>query len=372
MRCILMISVLSAIAGCSDQQQPPFKLVPIANPNLKSRHVTPGELPALTLSPPTDSTPGHERIEVWIASLSQIDSPDFGFSPTLSGSAFLPIEGKTSVGALVFTDHRIQSSDALKQLVAAGAAALPALLAHLDDTTPTRLTIHQSNMFFENELQSNPISRREQSVLQAQSWAPNSALNGNDRSTYTVKVGDICFVAIGQITGRGYQAVRYQPSMCIVINSSTDNVVLCARVRAMWESDDARQMLFDSLLQDYATKGILNDGSLDGWRLASPLQTEAAMRLLYYFPAESAGMIADRLDQLCVTQAVPSGVLPEEYSDRSPGLQRELINGVRTKPFIAATAWSQHPEIVAAVAGIADRTDDDSIRALVVPTEPAQ
>ena len=108
-------------------------------------------------------------------------------------------------------------------------------------------------------------------------------------------------MAIGQIVGRGYQAVRYQPTACIVINSPTEDQELRKQVRAIWESKDPRQRLFESLLTDYATVADYVDGeSFDIWGMAGDLQCEAAMRLLYYFPKESAPLIAKRLRDLRV------------------------------------------------------------------------
>ena len=50
-------------------------------------------------------------------------------------------------------------------------------------------------------------------------------------------------------------------------------------VREIWSSTNASQRLFDSLLFDYATPGVFNGESLDGWDVGSKLQCEAALRL---------------------------------------------------------------------------------------------
>jgi hypothetical protein len=94
----------------------------------------------------------------------------------------------------------------------------------------------------------------------------------------------VCFVAIGQIVGRGYSAVRYQPSMCIVINSTTASAELRDAVRTIWTSDEPRQHLLDSLLRDYSTEVAFNGKSLDGWAAGSNFKCSSAMRMLFYFP----------------------------------------------------------------------------------------
>ena len=101
--------------------------------------------------------------------------------------------------------------------------------------------------------------------------------------------------------------------------------------------------LFSSLLMDYSTRGPGGPEKLTaGWEMASSVQCDAALRLLYYFPKDSARLIAQRLRNLDVhpTKSV-----------------RELIrtmvtNGVRQDEFIRATSWSQEPAIRTAAAGM--------------------
>ncbi|WP_145169040.1 hypothetical protein [Rubripirellula lacrimiformis] len=304
-----------------------------------------------------------------IASLAAIESPDVGLSATISGSVFLPVEGQVNAGALLLTDHKIKSSDALKQLVSIGPGALPALLAHLDDPTPTKLKIEHGGsfgaMWFASEIRGNPVSRVEQSVLQARLRNKEDAFHGDYVDSYTVKVGDVCLVAVGQITGRAYQAVRYQPTACIVLNSPTDDPDLCSQIRAIWQSDDPTQRLFDSLLFDYATRGKYNGVSLDGWSVGSDLQKESAMRLLYYYPDTSGRLIAGRLRGLDVRKAGPPSSQPATDSEMDVWISREVANGVRTDEFIEAVVWCKHPAIVAEIKSIANRTDDDDIIKLV-------
>jgi hypothetical protein len=389
MRYVIAMSIAFSFSGCTEQRSPiqpsrvsdpqditapasqpetvaqPFS--PIQHPDLNSDVVTLTEIPKHTVS--SDSSPpySNEQIEELIASLASIESPDFGLSPTMSGHAFLPIEGQTIAGALLITDHKITSSDALKRLVTIGPIALPALLAHLDDAAPTKLKIDHGfgGMWFENELWSNPVNRKEQAVLQSRQRNTSDPFAGNQVNSYTVKVGDICLVAIGQITGRGYHTVRYQPTACIIINSPTHDPELCALIRAMWQSINPRQELFNSLLLDYATRGKFNGNSLDGWDVGSSLQIEAAMRMLYYFPTDCASVIADRIDQMDVTRTGSPINEPAGESELDAFMKREVANGVRTYDFIAAVVWSPHSSIVAAIKRVADRTDDEDIIRLV-------
>jgi hypothetical protein len=208
-----------------------------------------------------------KRITGLIAALAEIASPDVGFSSTLGGHAFSPIAGRVERGpgilgiegpggGMVPFDHKLRPAAALRSLVELGPRALPFLLDALNDRTPTRLTVkHDSGfggMWLANELRGNPLNPVEQRVLATRKKAKRE-FPDNHLNSYTVKVGDVCLVAIGQIVGRDYQAVRYQPTACIVLNSPTEDAELCAQVRAIWSSKDPDRKLLDSLLLDYAT-----------------------------------------------------------------------------------------------------------------------
>jgi hypothetical protein len=212
--------------------------------------VKPGKIPELRLtSGPPVAEPQARRIRELIASLATLDAPDFGLSASLSGSAFAPLPGQSQTGALLLTDHGLQPSEALKELVTLGPDALPFLLDALDDKTPTKLIVNHGSMWHAAELYLNPVNPAEQAAARAAAVDPRRQEEPVD--SYTVKLGDVCFVAIGQIVGRPYQAVRYQPSMCIVLNCPAHDPKLCAEVRSIWGAKDPRRKLFDSLRADY-------------------------------------------------------------------------------------------------------------------------
>lgn len=273
---------------------------------------------------------------------------------------------------------------ALRRLVKWGPKSVPYLLAALDDSTPTRLsvshdkilpvpfhlTLHESypvtgpisgGMWHTSELPVNPLNVRESLV---QLLLPSPGIEKGLHTSkylgsYTVTIGDVCFVALGQIVNRNYEAVRYQPTALVFINSPTIDHELCAQVRAVWSSDDPHRLLFDSLLRDYATRMHPDGQSLNAWEVGS-LQTEAARRLLYFYPEETASVIAARLRSLDVGRTD----LPGSISKAGPGdlfTKREIANGVSTSEFIKAIAWSDHRLIDAAMAELAKRTEDPEL-----------
>ena len=118
---------------------------------------------------PPISKEDEARIRELIKNLANISSPDFGFSPTMSGGAFAPIPTARQAGAMLLTDHQLKTSDDFVELVKLGPRALPFLLKALDDQTATELVLTHDNVFggmwFANELRGNPGNDAEQKVL---------------------------------------------------------------------------------------------------------------------------------------------------------------------------------------------------------------
>ncbi len=309
-----------------------------------------GRVESIKLEPHSLADKAEEtKILKLIKNLAKIENPDFGLSPTFSGQAFAPIASARKAEAFLITDHHVKESNDFAELVKLGPRALPFLLKALDDQTPTKLVVHHEGvmgrMWFANELRGNPGNDEEQKVL---ATVPKREFGDSldSLSSYTVKIGDVCFVIIGQIVGRRYLTVRYQPTMCIVVNSPTHDAVMAGQVRAIWSSEDPAQHLLDSLLMDYASRGIFNGKSLDGWDVGSSLQIEAAMRMLYYYPRETTNLIAARLRSLDVRKLDMNG---------------DVANGVRADEFVNAVAWSEEPAIREELQRIFQNTTDPKI-----------
>ena len=322
-----------------------------------------GELRQIKSPPETPLTDGDKaEIKRRIRNLAKISNPDFGLSPTFSGSAFAPIAEAREAGTMLLTSHNVKTSPDLVELVKLGPKALPFLLTAIDDQTATKLVIPShwafGMMSFRNELSGNPANTNEQALVNS---APelDPFPSGQPPASYTVKVGDVCFVIIGQIVGRPYSAVRYQPSGIIVINSPPGEKSLATRVRSIWSHQLAKQSLLNSLLLDYATEAITDGKSLDGLGRASYFQCGAAMRLLYYFPKESSEFIAERLRKLDVRGGRNGSV----YSDSQlkDYMQRELENKVGTVDFLKAVAWCRQPVVLKEVQSVFERTTDAEI-----------
>jgi HEAT repeat protein len=320
----------------------------VAHLNVRLGKVPPVKLEAR----PAPSAEQKKRIKALIAQLAEIKEPDFGMSATLTGQAFAPVAGHATMQAGLITDHRLKTSDAFRRLVAMGPEALPFLLEALEDKTPTRLKVglEIATVFTGGtQLEGNPLNASERRLLSQETTTDDEEDDFSMQRDYVLKVGDVCFVAIGQIVGRPYNAARYQPTAMIVVNNPAETKVLRERVRALWSSDDPAKKLLNSLLIDYATEGLFNGKNLNNWSEGNDRQVEAVVRLLYYYPKETAPLIAARLRGFDVKES-------EDW------MRRDVKNGVRIRDFIKAVSWCKAPGIQEALAGIGKRTDDPLIK----------
>lgn len=247
--------------------------------------------PSIKLDPQLFAVTDDEKrkIAALIDRLAEIKDPDYGIAPWMSGSQFAPIKESATFGAGILMNHGLKSNEALEQLVALGPKALPQLLERLSDSKPTKLVMEHEGGFggqwYGREIQLNEANPVEQQIKTTHGdfFGRDLRFNGKDVRSHTVTVGDVCFVIIGQIVNRSYQAVRYQPTACRVINSPSHDPKIAEIVRTIWKSDQPAQKLIDSLLIDLGTKDSDN------------LECGSAMRLLYYFPNQSAELIAKRI-----------------------------------------------------------------------------
>jgi hypothetical protein len=94
---------------------------------------------------------------------------------------------------------------------------------------------------------------------------------------YQIKIGDVCFVLIGQIVNRNLNAARYQPTGGQIVNSPIVKPSLAEKVRADWAGLDAKGHE-TSLREDLKTR---------------PLFGDALVRLRFYYPNAYAALDGD-------------------------------------------------------------------------------
>ncbi len=203
--------------------------------------------------------PAADEVETLISRLADVEQQDTGYSASVTGTAFLPL-GQSETGMALLFQKPHASSDAMKSLVKLGARAVPGLVKHLADERPTKIVLSHDagigGMFVEKD---DTKGKKDDPFA-------------GSVTRHTVAVGDLCYVAIGQIVNRNYWAVRYQPTLIIYAVSVPRSKRLREEVSKEWGSltpAKHRESLARDLLEsdnEYVRNG-------------------ASLRLAYYYPA---------------------------------------------------------------------------------------
>lgn len=227
--------------------------------------------------------PNETSLAALVDSLQDVSAVGLGYSSLFAGSAFLPRKDMAQMHTGVLGAEPPQESTALRKLVAAGAAAIPVLSKHLDDKRPTQLKPVSGMMWMEwnDEYDFN----RRTLPLPPKEVNRNEHGGGGQPRAHQICVGDLCFVALGQIVNRSFNATRYQPSGGLIVSSPANSERLLKVVREDY-SAMTRDQHRDALVQDF--KKPDHEYRLNG----------AATRLAFYYP--------EIFDDLAVRQlAVP-------------------------------------------------------------------
>jgi ankyrin repeat protein len=214
--------------------------------------------------------PGPVDIPALIDKLAEVKDDDVGYSPSVSGSAFAPLDAEGQVSTALLFQKPLARSETLRILVKQGAAALPHLIAHLDDKRQTGIKITPpGQLVFNDEIDRN--ERTEKPPARKPAEKKGEAGEGAGAFSHTVTVGDLCFVAVGQIVNRHFDAVRYQPTLWIFISSPTRTPALREQVKDAWGSLTPKQHR-ESLVADFLKPD------------SEYRRVGACKRLAYYYP----------------------------------------------------------------------------------------
>lgn len=221
-----------------------------------------------------DPTKPVDPVVALIDQLDKLDTQDTGYSGSASGSSFLPLCYSSASVVLLSPTTPNEKSDAMLSLVKLGSKAVPALLDHLDDDRKTKIVIRNNGFGFFSISQDN--GRK----------AEDEQLQGNgEAKQYTLRVGDLCYVALGQIVNRSYTAVQYIPSGTIAITSVPHSQKIRADLKRQWGRLTEKKH-FESLANDLNAKKPNGDDRT---------RAGASLRLAYYFPKEYEPLAIEQL-----------------------------------------------------------------------------
>jgi hypothetical protein len=304
------------------------------------------------------------RIKALILSFAEISVPSAVYDMTNFGKAFVPLRHE-SPQSNPENQGRQRLAAALSELVKEGPVAMPALLESLDDSRPTQSTVVHDVRIGENHRWGYMrFTDRLQGERLTPEFGADFVSDSSDLSSYTVTIGDMCFMALGQITSKQYVPIMASSPSCIDIRSPCHNKRLLNVVREKWSRGIPADRLLESLLADFGT-ALPRDGELADLHDASGVQIESAKRLLYYFAKESAPVIADRLRSLDVSNPLASG-------EADPELSLLLKNGVDGPGLVEAVSWCAEPAIQDALHDMAKRSDDPRIARILGPSSDTE
>ena len=208
-----------------------------------------------------------------ITKLTEESNQGIGSHTTAWASGFMAIDDEPRFNGGILGSAKPAVSPVMRELVRRGLAALPLLIKHLTDSRSTKLTVGDGfiGKWFADEYDPRDSTSEKLGGV-------NSGKK-TDFEQYTLRVGDLCYVAVGQIVNRELNAVRYQPSRCLVVNSPVERPALAAAVKNDWSNLSAQDHQL-SLEKDAMTP---HSGSMPGAGLK---------RLVFYYPAAGeAGML---------------------------------------------------------------------------------
>jgi hypothetical protein len=209
-------------------------------------------------------------------------------------------------------------SPVLRELVRRGVRALPDLFRHLSDPRASkRVVVNKgfgSNWHSDESHPRFPDSNRQPPGVNGDR---DLHKRHNHIDKYTLRVGDLCYVAIGQIVNRSLLTVRYQPTACWVVNSPVETPALAQAAKADWDGLTAQQHE-QSLYQDALSLSY-------PW--AAP---QALSRLLYYYPRTGKSLLLRLLDRPFYEDGLVSNFFEQKLVPAKEARWPELLSAFRT------------------------------------------
>lgn len=235
-----------------------------------------------------------------------IDSPQSRHTsqPALA-FGFLPVDSPRP-GAEHATPQ--PTSQVMTELVRRGVAALPALIRHLADTRPTGLTVRGPDfgiIGFDDQYDARDPERPPAGVNTVSFMNDFSGNRLTARTTYTIKVGELCYDAIGKIVNRGLFAVSGRAGHVSAINSPIRFPQLARAVETNWAGLTPEQHE-QSLRADLLQRDELGRPGHHSWN--------AVRKLMFYYPGAGREALTRLLQRSLVDQDVSRSLSENQVS----------------------------------------------------------
>jgi hypothetical protein len=229
----------------------------------------------------TGSLHAEENVEQLIDQLAKVSKPGIGYSRYWYGTEFLPYDDTARIDASVWWAGTPSHSETLCKIVAQGAKAIPVLLKYLDD---------------DRKIAAKPVSGFPQLASHIE-YDYNSCVRDipfqtvnlktysvYEKNSYLLTVGDLCFIALGQIVNREFSVARFQPRNTVIISSPVHSEELQKVIREDWSNfttDKHRHLLIEDFKNpDHEDR-----------------QIGAYLRLSFYYPEVIEPLVLNEFQQ---------------------------------------------------------------------------
>ncbi|HEX5324398.1 MAG TPA: hypothetical protein VFW40_11470 [Capsulimonadaceae bacterium] len=231
--------------------------------------------PAMPCQADTPAPKADAKIEALIDQLTQVDQ-EWSEDGLARRDLFVAVDDRPPIEKVNGWLSR-PISPAFRSLVEKGAVALPALIAHLNDSRPTETVIEHSHpmggMGLTDEydpkanglkspfllpdwhkitappMLSRMMKDRDSEAIQEQTAKGSANIQYFPVDVYTMRVGDLCYLAIGQIVNRNLLPLHFRPEAIFDINSPVFMPEIAEAVKRDWGNMTA-ESLRESLLRD--------------------------------------------------------------------------------------------------------------------------
>jgi hypothetical protein len=250
------------------------------------------------------------ELDSFIKELSGISELGYGYSEGFTGFQFLPQADSDDIIMAVGGYQAPKRSATLEKIVKQGIVAVPLLLKHLNDDRKTKIPALKG-MIWQRFADEYDFNRRTRKALPK---GVNKDRSGSDwPSPHTLTVGDLCFVALGQILNRDFNATRYQATGGLIVNSPTHSKAL---YHVLWEDwkdlteKDHRELLAqDFLFPDHEYRRI-----------------GAYRRLAFFYPNDVESLVMKQLRTPTFDVFKTARFVRETlYPQKSPAIRKELF-----------------------------------------------
>jgi hypothetical protein len=273
-----------------------------------------------------------EKLESLVDQLVNVTEPGFGYSVYFSGSEFLPYDDSGEFGTLVLGAGHHSRSETMRKIVERGADAVPILVKHIGDDRQIKMQ-PLTGMDWTSFSDEYDFNRRTSKTAPAS--INRGGFDHDSPDSHALTVGDLCFVALGQIVNRSFTASRYQPTGGLVINSPTYSKRLRGAIKSDWSTltrERHKQLLIDDFRRpDYEDR-----------------RKGAYLRLAFYYPDAVEPVVLEALGNSALDCSEISEFCRKRlYKPSDAGKRKQLFDD-----FIRAhgDAWT---------IGIADQLFDD-------------